>query len=181
MAKKKYDGDNRRKSEWWKLLFVVGGFSVASAATGWAAHPNAPEPVEPDPIVFPTYAGNFDGLQAQNAGLAEQNAALLARSLGVRIVYRDTGRTLPPIIDSIPYPVPGPIQIDSFPYPVPGPVSIVQMPAVQQRSRWPTNAAIALGGTLLGIAVRSVFDGETQCTFVVEDDDDDHDDDYGRE
>jgi len=176
MAKKKYDGDNRRKSEFWKLLFVVGGFSVASAATGWAAHPNIPEPVEPDPIVFPTYAGNFEGLQAQNA-------ALLAREPEMRtvIIYRDTGRTLPPIIDSIPYPVPGPIQIDSFPYPVPGPVSIVQIPAVQQRSHWPTDIAIGLGGTLLGVVARSVFDGGTQCIFVVEDDDDNHDDDYGRE
>ena len=157
-----YTGDNRRKRTW-GFWFLV----VAFPATAVASYTAAPNPVEPDPIVIPVYTQELAELAVQNAGLAEQNALLLARAPEVRevVVYRDTGRTLPPIIDSIPYPV---LEIvrDSFPYPVPGEVRIVQIPAVKQGSPWPTNIGFTLAGGIAGALVRSAFDARCQDVFL---------------
>lgn len=148
-----YTGENRRKRTWgfWLLLIAFPATALAS----YTAAPNVLEPVEPDPIVIPVYSQELADLAVQNAGLAEQNALLLAREPELRtvIIYRDTGRTLPPLIDSIPYPV---LEIvrDSFPYP--GPVRMVQIPAPPRNLV--SHGLVGLGGGVLGYLLRSLID-----------------------
>ena len=103
-----YTGENRRKRTWGFWLLLVG-FPVTAVAS-YAAAPNIPELVEPDPIVIPVYSQELADLAEQNAGLGEQNALLLARAPEVHtvIIYQDTGST---VIDSILYPVPSPPKI----------------------------------------------------------------------
>lgn len=148
----KWTGENRRKSEMWKLLFVVGGFSAASAITAYAAHPNIPEPVEPPEVR--EYVEEFDSTLSQLA-------ILTAREPEVRtvIIYRDTGST---IYDSIPYPVLSPPEIirDSFPYMVYDTVwsqpTIITIPAPPRNLV--SYGLVGLGGGVLGYLLRSLFD-----------------------
>lgn len=158
----KWTGDNRRKSEWWKLFLIAGGVSAVSVATGYAAHPNIPEPVEPEAIVIPVYDEELDSALSQLA-------VLTAREPEVRtvIIYRDTGST---IYDSIPYAVLSPPEIirDSFPYMVYDTVwtqpTIITIPAPPRN--FVSHGLLGIGGGVLGYLLRSLIDGGSSDTTL---------------
>ena len=167
-----YEGENRREGskdrrarQWlfWGIMLGSGG--VLTGGLGYAAAPNVPDPVEPDPIVFPTYAENFEGLNSRFDELAAQ-----VPEVRTVIIYRDTGSTVYEI-DSIPYPVLSPPEIvrivDSIPYPVPGPVQIVTIPAPSRSFLSTGNVALGFGGIGLGYLLRSAFSSSARACVVI--------------
>ncbi|KKK69971.1 hypothetical protein LCGC14_2928700 [marine sediment metagenome] len=150
----KWTGENRRKSQIWKLLFIVGGVAAVSVATGYATHPNIPEPPEPPGVR--EYVEEFDSTLSQLS-------ILIAREPEVRtvIIYRDTGST---IYDSIPYPVLSSPKIirDSFPYKVMVYDTVWTQPTIITIPAPPRNLVshglVGLGGGMLGYLLRSLFD-----------------------
>ena len=150
----KWTGENRRSSQMWKLLFIAGGVATVSVATGYAVHPNIPEPVEP--VEVREYVEEFDSALSQLSILTMREPE--ERTV---IIYRDTGST---IYDSIPYPVLSPPKImivrDSFPYTVYDTVwtqpTIITIPAPPRN--FVSHGLVGLGGGMLGYLLRSLFD-----------------------